>query len=225
MACSISVLLFFSKSKCLFWRQKSISVGSDMDENPAKNNAKQLILYVLSMSSGHLIAVIFLDFLPSQPECQVGPRNEPASNMSNLSQLSLNILHYLAKCWCLSTAHQIPVPPNKQPKFNKLITVEHRDIFQGICGMCGMLWYLWYLYLSHLHHLGSWQVQEPVARRSRNRTNCLRNGRAPRNAFFSRSEGIMPMTRMAARTRGDLAESWHHTSDAAIEHFFEDLEV
>ena len=113
MACSISVLLFFSKSKCLFWRQKSISVGSDMDENPAKNNAKQLILYVLSMSSGHLIAVVFLDFLPSQPECQVGPRNEPASNMSNLSQLALNIVHYLAKCWCLSTAHQIPVPPNQ----------------------------------------------------------------------------------------------------------------
>lgn len=70
----------------------------------------------LSMSSGHLIAVVFLDFLPSQPECQVGPRNEPASNMSNLSQVSLNILQSVGVCLqpiksrCLQT---------KQPKFKQ----------------------------------------------------------------------------------------------------------
>ena len=113
----------------------------------------------------------------------------------------------------------------KQPKFKQTHHCWTSWHLSRYLWYVWYVWYLWYLYLSHLHHLGSWQVQEPVARRSRNRTNCLRNGRAPRNAFFSRSEGIMPMTRMAARTRGDLAESWHHTSDAAIEHFFEDLEV
>ena len=57
----------------------------------------------------------------------------------NLSQLSLNILHYLAK-WLVSVyspSNPGASKPNN-PSSNKLITVEHRDIFQGICGMCGM---------------------------------------------------------------------------------------
>ena len=108
-------------------------------------------LYVLSMSSGHLIAVVFLDFLPSQPECQVGPRNEPASNMSNLSQVSLNILQSVGVCLqpiksrCLQT---------KQPKFKQ---TNHCRTSRHLSRYLWYLWYLWYLYLSHLHHLGSWR--------------------------------------------------------------------
>lgn len=152
--------------------------------------------------------------------CQVS-QNVRLGQETNLLLTCQTCLRFpLISCKVLVSVYSPSNPgaskPNN-PSSNKLITVKHRDIFQGICGICIFL-------ICTILDLGRSKNQWQGAQETE--PTVCGTAELPAMPSFRDLRELCPWPAWQPALEGtSQAESWHHTSDAAIEHFFEDLEV